>query len=232
MMERHVLVVLPHPDDESFGVGGTIALHRRNGTPVTCVIATLGQMGRNMGKPFFATRETLGRLREKELVDACAALGVEDLRLLRLRDKTLEFEDPERLADLIETVVGEVNPSLVITHYPGHGVHPDHDALALATVLAVGRRPTAHRPVVQCHAITRNREEVLGPPDVVNDISAVMEIKLAALRAHRSQTEAIFKRVEAERESNPDAEQQFRQMWSTERLWVYRFPSGSGSPHS
>ncbi|MDB5084113.1 MAG: bacillithiol biosynthesis deacetylase BshB2, partial [Bacilli bacterium] len=58
-MERHVLVVLPHPDDESFGTAGAIALYTQAGIPVTYVCGTLGEMGRNMGRPFFANRETL-----------------------------------------------------------------------------------------------------------------------------------------------------------------------------
>ena len=94
-MERHVLAVYPHPDDETFGKAGTIALYTRAGTPVTLICGTLGQMGRNMGKPFFATRETLPIIREKELRDACSILGIKDLRLLGLRDKTVEFEDPK-----------------------------------------------------------------------------------------------------------------------------------------
>ncbi len=65
--ERHVLVVFPHPDDEAFGVSGTMAAHIANGTPVTYACLTLGEMGRHMGSPPFATRETLPLIRKKEL---------------------------------------------------------------------------------------------------------------------------------------------------------------------
>lgn len=218
-MERHVLVVLPHPDDESFGSGGTIALHRAAGTPVTYLCGTKGEMGRNMGKPFFANRETLASYRVKELQDACAALGIEDLRFMGLRDKTIEFEDPEWVADQIEAVIRELNPSLVITHYPGHGVHPDHDALGLATIIAVKRLPEAQRPKVHCHAITKNRVEALGEPDVIVDISAVVEKKIAALRAHRSQTEAMFQKWD--RETSTDSS--FYDRWKKEYYWTYTF---------
>jgi bacillithiol biosynthesis deacetylase BshB2 len=131
-MERHVLVVYPHPDDETFGSGGTILMHTEAGTPVTYVCGTLGQMGRNMGKPFFATRETLRDIREKELRDACTVLGIQDLRMLGLRDKTLEFEDPEWLADKVLEIITELNPSLIITHFitetaRGFGQHSFQD---------------------------------------------------------------------------------------------------------
>ncbi|MBW9235268.1 PIG-L family deacetylase, partial [Leptospira santarosai] len=55
--ERHVLVVFPHPDDEAFGVSGTISMYIKQGIPVTYACLTLGEMGRNLGNPPFATRE-------------------------------------------------------------------------------------------------------------------------------------------------------------------------------
>ena len=54
--ERHVLVIFPHPDDETFSSAGTIASYIDAGVPVTYACLTLGQMGRNLGNPPFATR--------------------------------------------------------------------------------------------------------------------------------------------------------------------------------
>ncbi len=124
MNEQHVLVVFPHPDDEAFGVSGTIAQYAQSGTPVTYACLTLGEMGRNMGVPPFANRETLPLIRRQELEEACRVLGIHDLRLLGYRDKTVEFEDEEELADRIAAIVAETNPSLVITFYPGYKCPP------------------------------------------------------------------------------------------------------------
>jgi N-acetylglucosamine malate deacetylase 2 len=221
MMERHVLAVYPHPDDESFGKAGTVALHTKAGTPVTLICGTLGQMGRNMGKPFFANRETLPKLREKELRDACDVLGIQDLRLLGLRDKTLEFEDPEALADKVEAVIRDVHPSLIITYYPGHGVHPDHDALSAATIRAVARLPKDQRPVVYGSPVTRNPVETLGPPDVEVDVSSVYDTKIAAIRAHRSQSQAMLERMEQEMAEDPAVKKEIEKNMSVERYWIY-----------
>jgi bacillithiol biosynthesis deacetylase BshB2 len=221
-MERHVLAVFPHPDDETFGKAGTIALYTKAGVPVTLICATLGQMGRNMGKPTFATRESLPEIREKELRNACAILGIQDLRLLGLRDKTLEFEDPEFLADKIYEVIQDVNPSVIMTYYPGHGVHPDHDALSAATVLAVKRLPKDKRPVLHCSPITDNVRKVFGPPDVVFDVTPVLDIKMAAIKAHRSQSEAMMSRWEKEMADNPEAKKRFEESMRTESFWIYR----------
>jgi N-acetylglucosamine malate deacetylase 2 len=219
-MERQILVVFPHPDDEAFGVSGLISLHTTKGVPVTYACLTLGEMGRNLGNPFFATRETLPEIRKRELMEACKACGISDLRMLGYRDKTLEFLDPERVADTIEEIIKEVNPSLVITFYPGHGVHPDHDATGEATIRAVARFPKENRPKVYCKAITHNRVEKLGEHDVEFNVDEVMDMKLATLRAHRSQTEGLMgnllKKID-------DKENEIMDWLRTEVYWTYKF---------
>jgi LmbE family N-acetylglucosaminyl deacetylase len=137
--ERAVLVVVAHPDDETFGLGGTIALYARAGVPVTCAVATGGEMGRQMGSPFFATRETLSAHRARELEAACAALGVQDLRLLGHWDKTTEFEEGEVLIAQVLDLLREVRPSLLLTSHPRFGGHPDHCAVGAAAGTAAHR---------------------------------------------------------------------------------------------
>lgn len=222
-MEQHVLVVFPHPDDETFGCGGTLALFAKSGVPVTYVCATLGQMGRNMGRPFFATRESLPNIREAELEGACEALGIQHLIKLGLRDKTLEFEDPEILIQRIERILREVRPSLVLTHYPGYSVHPDHNALGEVTIRALSRLSVPERPKVYAHAFARDCQNVLGPPDIVNDISAMSKVKLAAIRAHRSQSQLILSQVESEQIRDPAYKTPFSDLLVRESFWTYRF---------
>ena len=64
-------------------------------------------MGRNMGRPLFANRETLPQIRKKELLDLANVLDIQDLRMLGLRDKTLEFLDIDVFADKIEEIIDE-----------------------------------------------------------------------------------------------------------------------------
>lgn len=215
-MERHVLVIFPHPDDEAFGVSGTLAEYVKQGVPVTYACLTLGEMGRNMGKPIFANRETLKEFRRQELKAACKAIGIQDLRMLGYRDKTVEFEDEEKLADHLGSIIAEVNPSLVITFYPGYSVHPDHDATGAAVVRAIGRLAESERPVLQCVAFSHDCVEVLGEPDVVNDVRGAYEQKLDTLRAHRSQTEGLLQMID---EKGPEEFPWFKY----ERFWTYRF---------
>ncbi|WP_342461716.1 bacillithiol biosynthesis deacetylase BshB2 [Bacillus sp. FSL R5-0286] len=219
-MNEHVLVMLPHPDDESFGVAGLIAQSRKRGIPVTYACGTLGEMGRNMGSPTYANRETLPELRKQELINACKEMDVTDLRMLGLRDKTLEFEDDEYLADVMESIIDEVKPTLIVTFYPGHGVHPDHDATGEAVIRALYRKKKEDRPVTYCMAITKNREEVLGNADIVIDITDVAGIKLNALRAHRTQTEGMLRELEQKLKNKEPVVQKW---FDEEIFWTYQW---------
>ena len=204
--ERHVLVIFPHPDDEAFGVSGTISSYIEMGVPVTYACLTLGEMGRNLGNPPFANRETLPQIRKEELKKACESMGLTDLRMMGLRDKTVEFEDDEKMVKLVTDLIEETNPSLIISFYPGLSVHPDHDATARAVVRAIRRMPDAARPVLHTIAFANNTIEVLGQPDVINEVSAVSDKKIATMKSHASQTIWMMREMEKKLEAkDPEA---------------------------
>ncbi|PLR79021.1 bacillithiol biosynthesis deacetylase BshB2 [Bacillus sp. V3-13] len=218
--ERHVLVVFPHPDDEAFGVSGTIATHVKQGTPVTYACLTLGEMGRNMGNPPFATRETLPMIRKQELQNAAKILGIADLRMMGLRDKTVEFEEETKLTDMVTSMIDELNPSLVITFYPGYSVHPDHDACGAAVVRALEKIPAPSRPKLHCVAFSNNCVEELGQADIINDVSKVADIKIKTIKAHRSQTQLMAADMEEKLKNN---DPQALAWINNERFWTYKF---------
>ncbi|GLI84489.1 bacillithiol biosynthesis deacetylase BshB2 [Rossellomorea marisflavi] len=222
--ERQLLVIFPHPDDEAFGVSGTISSHVNNGTPVTYACLTLGEMGRNLGNPPFATRESLPLIRKKELQKAAEVMGIQDLRMMGYRDKTVEFENDEKLANMVTELIEELDPSLIITFYPGYSVHPDHEATARAVIRAVRRLPKASRPKLHCLAFSNGCEKELGQPDITVDISAVKEQKLNTMRAHISQTAWMLKDLDKGIEQNdPEALR-----WVTnERFWSYQWENDS-----
>ena len=217
--ETQVLVVFPHPDDEAFGVSGTIASHINMGTPVTYACLTLGEMGRNMGNPPFANRETLPNIRRQELKEAARVMGIKDLRMLGYRDKTVEFEDPERLEADISSLLEELNPSLVISFYPGYSVHPDHEATGKAVVSAVSKLPVERRPKLELVAFARNTIEELGKADIIHDISAVADIKFDAIKAHQSQTQLMLEEMSYGLKNQvPEVVERF----TFEHFWTYK----------
>ncbi|MCJ8007840.1 bacillithiol biosynthesis deacetylase BshB2 [Lederbergia wuyishanensis] len=216
--ERHVLVVFPHPDDEAFGVSGTISSYIKNGSPVTYACLTLGEMGRNLGNPPFATRESLPKIRKAELEAAAKSMGLTDLRMMGYRDKTLEFESDEKLANMVFELIEELNPSLVISFYPGYSVHPDHEATGRAVVRAVRRLPKESRPKLHCVAFSKNTEAEIGPADIHYDVSSAWEQKLGALKAHISQTAWMLADMEEKISANDPA---LLAHWHKERFWTY-----------
>lgn len=137
-MPQSILVVVAHPDDETFGMGGTMAKMVEQGHAVTLVCATRGEVG-EISDPALATPETLGQVREQELRNAMLQLGVEDVRFLDYRDSgmagTPENDDtsafiqaePMEVSMDLTAIMQEVNPDIVITWDASGGYgHPDH----------------------------------------------------------------------------------------------------------
>ncbi|WP_368654433.1 bacillithiol biosynthesis deacetylase BshB2 [Ornithinibacillus sp. 4-3] len=215
--QKHVVVIYPHPDDESFGAAGSIIRFREQGVPVTYLCGTLGEMGRNMGSPIIANREVLAEIRKKELEEACKELDIQ-LRLLGYRDKTLEFEDRQEMAEHLKEIFEEIEPSLIITHYPGHGVHPDHNALAAGAVEAVRLMEPEKRPTIWAAAITRNFEAELGQPDVVNDITDIFDRKMSAILKHTSQAGGMLERL-----ADPERLEAHKARLGKERYFIWDF---------
>ena len=93
-----LLAVLAHPDDESLGVGGTLAKYASEGVETFLLTATRGESGRYRGHRDddgrHPGREALGKIRESELRAAAAVLGVRELSLLDYRDQELDRADP------------------------------------------------------------------------------------------------------------------------------------------
>lgn len=218
MIHQRILVVLPHPDDEAFGLSGTLAKQIDNGAQVTYACLTLGEMGRNMGIPPFANRVTLPVIRKKELQESCEAIGIQDLRMMGFHDKTIEFEDKELLDGHILKLIRELRPSLVVTFYPGYSVHPDHDATGAAVVRVIGRLPESERPLVYCMAFSRDCQEVLGKPDVLVEVSDYLEHKMKSIQAHRSQFQAAELLG-----SKTLKDKEIKDRFGFERFWTYRF---------
>lgn len=218
--ERHVLVIFPHPDDETFSSAGTIAHYIDQGVPVTYACLTLGQMARNLGDPPIATRESLPDVREKELEAACKEMGITDLRKMGLRDKTVEFEPHDKMDDMVKSLIDELNPSVIISFYPKFAVHPDHEATAEAVVRTVGRMPAEERPRLQLVAFSNDAPEKLGDPDIVNEISDYKEVKLRTFKAHASQTSSFLAQL-----GSPEISGQAQSFLEVEPYWTYNFES-------
>jgi LmbE family N-acetylglucosaminyl deacetylase len=131
-----LLCVFAHPDDEVFCAGSLLARWVDAGGEAMVVSATRGEAGQ-IRDASAATRATLGAVRERELRDACAALGVERVRCLDYHDGTLHTVSLEALAAEVATLMHDFRADVVVTFGPDGGYgHPDHMAISDATTLA------------------------------------------------------------------------------------------------
>ena len=121
-----VVVVAPHPDDETLGAGGTLAAWAATGLPVTVVAVTDGEAS-HPGSPTLRPDELAGR-RHAERRRALAALGLPEAAVVRagLPDGGVAGHRGA-LADLLDDLVHPGDT--LLAPVPGDG-HPDHDAVA------------------------------------------------------------------------------------------------------
>jgi LmbE family N-acetylglucosaminyl deacetylase len=190
-----ILFCFAHPDDESFSGAGTAMKYGAAGTRIVLVTATLGEHGK-AGDPPVCEPGELGRCRERELNDAAAIIGFDELHILRHRDRELADVEVDTIRRSLVALIRRVRPSVVITFDPhGFNLHPDHIAISRFTSDAIGvaadprwRSTDDAKP----HTVPRL---LWTPPgaDFVVDVSAWTERRIAALRAHRSQHLSVDK---------------------------------------
>jgi LmbE family N-acetylglucosaminyl deacetylase len=166
-----VLVVGAHPDDESIGAGGTLRRHVLDGDRVEAVFLTSGEGGgHGIAHP--------GETREREALEAAEILGIADVQFWHEPDGALRARGEliERLARLID-----VTRTSVVYAPHRRDDHPDHRAAARI----VRQAATRARPRVEVRYF-----EIWSPIDEIDsavDISDVIDDKLRAIRAYRSQ---------------------------------------------
>jgi len=136
-----LLAVLAHPDDETFGMGGTLALYAWRGAEVHLVCATRGEVGEvslDLMKGFASVAER----REFELRCAADMLGLAGVHFLGYRDSGMpgspDNDHPQALAAApVVHYIRQIKPHVVLTFDPIGGYkHPDHIAIQRATVRA------------------------------------------------------------------------------------------------
>ena len=136
-----LLAVEPHPDDESIGMGGTLARYSAEGVRTTLVTATRGEVGEILDKELDPKEAAprLATIREAELRNAVKILGVDELVFLGYEDsgmaglprnrepKTFWQADEEEAIERLIQVVRRVRPQVMVTQNEFGGyAHPDH----------------------------------------------------------------------------------------------------------
>jgi LmbE family N-acetylglucosaminyl deacetylase len=133
-----LMCVLAHPDDESLGVGGTLARYSREGVETYVVTATRGERGRYYDNSNRPSQDVVAGTREDELRAAARELGVKELVLLDYIDGDLDKADPDEAVRKIAHQIRRLKPQVVVTFGPeGAYGHPDHIAISQFTGAAI-----------------------------------------------------------------------------------------------
>jgi LmbE family N-acetylglucosaminyl deacetylase len=191
---ERVLVVMAHPDDVDFGLGGTVATWTEAGIEVSYCMVTSGDAG---GFDPDVPRSEIAGIRQAEQRAAAAVLGVSDVRFLGYPDGRVEVTLDLRRD--ISRVIREVRPNRLICQSPERhmvrmpSAHPDHIATGEATLCAM--YPDARNPFAfidelgHLEAWTVAQTWVTGMERVNHyvDVTAMFDRKKAALLEHKSQ---------------------------------------------
>jgi LmbE family N-acetylglucosaminyl deacetylase len=219
---RRVLVITAHPDDVDFGMAGTVATWTDAGIEVTYCVATNGDAG---GSDPSVSRADMVTLRQAEQTAAAKCVGVSDLRFLGYPDGRVEPSIGLRRD--IARVIRQVRPDRVACQSPERNYaripasHPDHRAVGSAALDAVypdARNPFAFPELAEAglEAWTVPEVWIFGSPEpsYFVDVTDTFHRKVAALRAHESQT------------GHMDNLEQFLTVWLTRSAELAGFPEG------
>lgn len=194
-----VMSIHAHPDDQEFTVAGTLAKWARAGSQIVTVCLTSGAAGSNKSTPAEMTREKLAPIREEEQRRACRTLGIQEVVFLGYEDGMLE--PTLALRRDVTRVIRRHRPEAVVCGDPTvrfYGTrylnHPDHRVAADVALDAVF--PSAETRFIfpelldeglAPHKVKRLFVHGAARPNTYIDIASVLDVKVAALREHRSQ---------------------------------------------
>ena len=133
-----LMCILAHPDDESLGMGGTLARYAREGVETYLITATRGERGRFGDATVRPPLQVVGETREAELRAAARELGIRDIHLLDYIDGDLDRADPKEAQGKIARYLRSIKPHVVVTFGPdGAYGHPDHIAISQLSAAAI-----------------------------------------------------------------------------------------------
>jgi len=194
--DKTILIVTPHPDDETFSAGGTLAMLAAGGNNIQILIYTTDNAGSN--DPTM-TKERLAKIRRAEEEEACRILGIpaENITWLGHDDGMLEYVDRRELTMQVAREIRRHRPDAVFSIDPGAPYEQWHksDHRSGAYITADAMRAAAWRlyfPELQRAGFEQWTVPVAffyysAQPNYTVDISSVAEKKAQASAAHTSQ---------------------------------------------
>ncbi len=193
------LVIAPHPDDESLGCGGTIALLREQGYSVHVLFVSDGTLSHPNSPSYPAER--LRQLRESEALEALRILNVSPDNCTFMRQKDRQVATPDRAGfddavHFMHTLLLDVDPQTVLVPWR-RDPHPDHRAswqILTGAIARIPNRPRVLEYLIWLWELGHDRD--MPKPDEMQvwrmPILSVMDQRNQAIAAHRSQVTRLI----------------------------------------
>lgn len=187
-----LVCIFAHPDDESFGPGGTIAKFTKE-RDVIVVCVTNGDAADS------SNPDELGRIRKQELLASAKILGVRQVFFLDYNDGELNNNSYHDLAKKIDEILNQLKPDTLLTFEPlGVSGHIDHITVSLVTTFVFKKLPFTKTLLYYCYTTDIPKEYknyfIYMPPgyevsqtNLVIDITDFWKTKVDAMNVHVSQ---------------------------------------------
>jgi LmbE family N-acetylglucosaminyl deacetylase len=253
-MPLKLATVLAHPDDETFGTGGTLIRYAREGIEVHSLCLTEGEKGWAGAHDKVVPRELVGPTRAKELADAGRRMGLASVTCLRYPDGGLAGVREDWVVRDIVHWLRQVRPDVVIIWGPDGGYgHPDHIAAGERALTAIELAGVQrYEPELGSHWHAKRCYRFVASAALVDRLSSLMPAfaqymetlavkqrwtreRLGAVVDVRDVLEAKVRAMEAHQTQAPDLS-----MWATararlpeiftEETYVREFPEPGGAP--
>ena len=201
-----LMCITAHPDDEAGNFGGSLRLYRDRGVETCVVCLTPGQAATHRGGA--KSDRELAELRRQEFATSCEILRVSQPVVLDYPDGQLHRQELNRVVYDLTLHIRNFRPQVLLTFGPEGGVtgHPDHSMAGIFATLAfhwagranryadqleTGIKP--HRAQKLYHATAEfalpNRPPItFAPPTTIIEIGSHLETKIAAFKAHKTQS--------------------------------------------
>jgi len=212
---KKLMAILAHPDDESLGVGGTLAKYATEGVDVALLTATRGERGRFHGhraeEEEHPGAAALAGIREQELRAAVSVLGVRRVSLLDYPDQQLACANPHEAIASIACELRRSRPDVVVTFGPdGAYGHPDHIAISQFTTAAT---MVAADPAFVCNGAEAEQPHSVSKLYYLAWTAATFDAYQAAVGQLSSTVDGVVRRA------NPWPDWAVTTVIDTRRVW-------------
>lgn len=202
MAGKTILGVFAHPDDETFGPGGTLAIWASQGAKIYTLCATKGESGLNS-----LNSGEISKIREQEVIKASKHLGVLSTEFLGFYDGNIGNNEMLRLEEIITQKIKEYKPDALLTFdLTGISGHMDHIAVASATTqsyLKTGIVKDLYYytvpeefTTIREYFVYRPKGKPLTEIDITVDITDVWDKKVEAMHMHQTQKHDAMRIIE------------------------------------